>query len=137
MDNYNILCEKLKALNISINSKLSSAIIEEYKNNNNFNNLTKDVKTFSKGDFTFTSFLIEKKIPKRKTNANHLNYSMQKNYCSYLFVDHKEEHFNILLSNSDSLNEEEIKFSNWIIFFNQNNIDVIFEKILNLLETRI
>lgn len=76
-------------------------------------------------------------MPKKNSDSNHLNYSMQKKYCSYLFVDHVDEHISILLSNSDSLEEENINFSNWIDFFKQNNADIIFEKIINLIEARI
>lgn len=137
MNNYLLLCKKIKQMNLENTSKLSNKIIDEYQSDFNIDTFASEKKFFSKDDFIFNFIIVKRKMPKKNSDSNHLNYSMQKKYCSYLFVDHVDEHISILLSNSDSLEEENINFSNWIDFFKQNNADIIFEKIINLIEARI
>lgn len=136
MKNYLLLCETIKASNLDSNSSLSDAIIEEHKCDK-LSGLTKNVKTFYKDNFTFSSLLIEKKFPKKLSNKNILNYNMVKKYCSYLLINHIDDHISIILSDSDSLNDEQIKLSKWNEFINNANIDKIFEVLLDLTNSRI
>ncbi len=137
MKNYQLFCNKMKKLYSECNSILVENIINEYKDNFDSDNIVKQEKNIIKDNFSFKFIIINQKLPKRTSCKNHFNYCMQNKYCSYLFIDHSEEHFSILLSNSDTLKEEETEFSNWVDFFNKNNVDVIFEKLLHLLEERI
>lgn len=136
MQNYLLLCEKIKSLDNG-NLPIVETVINEYKDDLKSIKFCESLLTLYKDDFILRCSIIEKKIPRKLSNSNHLNYSMKKSYCSYLFIDYIDDHISILLSNSNSLNEEKIKFFEWIDFFNKNTVDVIFEKILNLLETRI
>lgn len=137
MKNYLLLSKKIKELNSKCNSLLEKEIIEEYFNDYNSDNVVNKEKIIYKDEFYFKLVIIKQKLPKKTSCKNHFNYFMQKKYCSYLFIDYSEEHFSILLSDSDTLKEEETEFSNWVDFFNKNDVDVIFEKLLHLLEERI
>lgn len=88
MNNYLLLCKKIKQMNLENTSILSNEIIDEYQSDFNFDTFASEKKTISKDDFIFNFIIVKHKLPRKNSDSNHLNYSMQKKYCSYLFVDH-------------------------------------------------
>ena len=136
-DLFVLISKKERKINIDDNPLIKHILGDVEIKDTKLSDISLYHSCIDKGNYTFNIITIPKEIPIKKPDAKHrLDFEMKQFYVIDIAINNNDLYCNMSVDKCENRKEAKKIYLNWKDYINENELNAIFNKLINIITTR-